>query len=240
MTERDAPASFPRDLRVMVVAGVAVGVVLIGVGSRLAMLVLRLTSPDRARGVTSDDGFTIGEVSLGGTYNLLNLGAAVGLVGAFAYRLVAPWLIGPSWFRRSTTGLAAGAVAGSMLIHADGVDFTLLQPTWLAIGLFIALPAAFGVAIGVAVDAVERKGRVAVTGRRRAILPVALVVLFPLSAIILVFAAAGLFACSILRTVPVVQRIRDAKTYALAIRATWLGIAVLGMLALVSDVQALT
>jgi hypothetical protein len=80
--------------RVIVVAGISVGVVVGGVGSRVAMLVLRLTSPDHVRGVTSDDGFTIGRVTLSGTYNLLLLGAAVGIIGAAAYRVVAPWLIG--------------------------------------------------------------------------------------------------------------------------------------------------
>lgn len=57
-------------------------VVVVGVGSRLAMFVLRLTSPDNAHGVVNDDGFVIGQVTLSGTYNLLNLGAAVGVIGA--------------------------------------------------------------------------------------------------------------------------------------------------------------
>ena len=92
------------------------------------------------RGVKSDDGFVIGQVTLAGTYNLLLLGAIVGIIGAAAYLMVAPWLIGPNWFRRLTTGLAAAAVVGSMLVHADGIDFTVLKPTWLAIGVFVALP----------------------------------------------------------------------------------------------------
>ena len=68
------------ELRVLVVAGVPVGVLVIGVGSRLAMFLLRLTSPDRVNGIRSDDDFLIGRFTLGGTYNLLMLGAAVGIV----------------------------------------------------------------------------------------------------------------------------------------------------------------
>ena len=45
-----------------------------------------------------------------------------------------------------------------MLIHADGIDFRLLTPTWLAIGLFVALPALFGVAIAMTVDRLDRLG----------------------------------------------------------------------------------
>ena len=80
----------------MVVAGVPLGVLVAGLGGRLVMLVLRLTSPDAVQGIETDDGFVIGEVTLGGTYNLLVLGAAVGVIGAAAYIAVAPWLVGPS------------------------------------------------------------------------------------------------------------------------------------------------
>lgn len=133
MTETEESTSEVRqrlveEMRILIVAGIPVGVLVVGVGSRLAMLLLRITSPDRVRGVTSDDGFIIGQFTVGGTYNLLLLGATVGIIGAGAYQMVAPWLIGPTWFRRLTTGLASAAVVGSMLVHADGVDFTLLNP----------------------------------------------------------------------------------------------------------------
>ena len=47
-------------LRVLAVAGIPLGVLVGGIVGRVAMLVLRLTSPDSVRGVESDDGFTIG------------------------------------------------------------------------------------------------------------------------------------------------------------------------------------
>ena len=120
-------------LRIAVVAGVSVGILVIGLGSRLAMLVLRVTSPHYVVGMESDDGFVIGRITLSGSYQLLTLGAAVGVIGALAYIAVAPWLIGPGWFRRVTVGLTAGALVGSMVIVPGGIDFTLLEPTWLAV-----------------------------------------------------------------------------------------------------------
>lgn len=63
-------------LRLLIVAGITTGVLVVGVGSRLAMFALRLTSPEHVRGITSDDGFVIGRFTLSGTYNLLALGAA--------------------------------------------------------------------------------------------------------------------------------------------------------------------
>src|SRR3954447_16298968 len=59
-------------------AGLAVG----GVGGRLAMLLLRLTSPDSAIGLTSDDGFEIGVFSHRTLLLLRNTAAFGALLGA--------------------------------------------------------------------------------------------------------------------------------------------------------------
>jgi hypothetical protein len=224
------------ELRVLVVAGVSTGAVVIGGGSRLVMLVLRLTSPDNVNGVVSDDGFTIGRVTLAGTYNLLLLGAAAGIIGAAAYRMVSHWLLGPLWFRRVTTGLGAGVVVGAMLVHADGIDFTRLKPTWLAIALFVALPFAFGAAIGVAVDSVAAPRSWTRRGAWRWLAPIVLVACFPPT---LLFVAISLvvLACWVpLRHVPTVEDARASMPYGLVVRAVWLSIAVLGLVALLNDI----
>ena len=227
------------DLRVIIVAGIPVGVLVAGFGSRLVMLVLRVTSPDSVRGVTSDDGFTIGDVTLTGTYNLLLLGATVGIIGAAVYKLVAPWLIGPSWFRRLTTGAAAAVVAGSGLVHADGVDFTLLKPTWLTVGLFVLLPGVFGVLVGVAVDSVSRPGSWTARGRRQWVLPVIAVACFPLSAFAVVIVAVVLACWAPFRYAASVRQVRRLPAYGLVIRGIWLLIAVAGAIGVANDINAL-
>ena len=224
-------------MRVVVVGGISAGVILIGVGSRLAMLLLRVTSPDSVRGVESDDGFIMGQVTLAGTYNLLLLGASVGIIGAAAYLLVAPWLIGPKWFRHLTTGLAAGVVVGSMLVHADGIDFRVLKPTWLAIGVFVALPGLFGGLVGVVVDAVRRPESWTARGRWRVALPILLVACFPLSIFVVIIAGAVFGAWVGVRDLSAIRSVRTSATYALAIRAVWLVIAIAGLVAIVSDTQ---
>ena len=226
-------------MRVLVVAGITVGVLVAGVGSRLAMFLLRLTSPDAVIGVTSDDGFTIGQFTLGGTYSLLTLGAAVGIIGAGAYQLVAAWLIGPTWFRRLTTGLASAAVVGSMLVHADGIDFTLLKPTWLAIGLFVALPGLFGVLIGSAVDAVSSPDSGTAQGRRRWLLPLLAVACFPGTVPFLVFAFIVVGFWVAVRGADLTRQLRRIPLYALGVRAVWLLIATAGLVAIVKDIDAL-
>ena len=223
--------------RVLVVAGITTGVVVVGGGSRLAMFVLRLTSPDQVRGVINDDGFVIGRVTLAGTYNLLNLGAAVGVIGAGVYRLVGPWLIGPSWLRRVTTGAAAAAVAGSLLLHADGVDFTVLKPRWLAIGLFVALPGLFAAAIGVGVDRMARPTEWAAHGHRRWLVPLLLVLPFPLTIPPVAVTAAVVTVCVGARHIVQLQRVRTSTSYGLVVRAVWFTIAIAGLIAVVHDVR---
>ncbi|MFN0025657.1 MAG: hypothetical protein ACKV2O_00535 [Acidimicrobiales bacterium] len=232
-------------LRVLLVAGILTGVVVGGVGGRAAMFILRLTSPDSVRGVTSDDGFTIGEVTLGGTYSLLVLGAFIGLIGAAAYRWVSPWLLGPRWFRRVTVAAASSAVVGSMLVHADGVDFTLLQPTWLAVSLFVALPGLFGWLIGWAVDAVAAPGSWTSTGKRRWVLPVVCVAAFPPVIVAVVAAAAAVALWVMVGRVGAPNRPVQPLPLPLplslswAVRGLWLTVALAGLVALVRDVEAL-
>jgi hypothetical protein len=235
---------FARDLgeglRLLVVAGIPVGVVVAGLGSRLAMLLLRLTSPDAVRGVQSDDDFTIGRITLAGTYNLLVLGAVVGIIGAAAYQWVRPWLLGPWWLRRLTPALAAGVVVGSLLLHDDGIDFQVLKPTWLAMGLFIALPALFALAVGPAVDRVGRHDSWTTRGRRRLILPLVLVALFPPTLFVLALATPVFAVWLVIRPLGAVDRFRASMAHGLLVRAFWLVAVVVGLVALVNDVAAIT
>ncbi|MGE4164008.1 MAG: hypothetical protein AB7G23_19955 [Vicinamibacterales bacterium] len=222
---------------VVAMAGIPTGVIVGGLGSRLAMLLLRLTSPSSVRGVISDDGFEIGRVTLGGTYNLLVLGAAVGVIGAVAYLAVRPWLLGPGWFRRVTVAAASGAVVGSMLIHDDGIDFHVLKPLWLAIGLFVALPALFGASIAVAVDRVDAVPEP--VGWRPWVRPLVLVAVVPLVLPVLAVAAVLTGAGGLFRRG--VDRVGGVPAGAtLVVRCAWLVIAVLGVVALAADIRSLT
>jgi len=126
-------------------AGLLVG----GVGGRLAMFVLRLTSPDLVVGVQSDDGFTIGRFSTA-TIFLLLVTASIGAMGGIAYVALRGFL--PPRSRLAVWALTCGTVGGSIILHADGVDFRLLEPTWLATALFVAIPAGGGALTAYLVD----------------------------------------------------------------------------------------
>ena len=187
-------------------------------------------------GVRSDDDFVIGKFTLGGTYNLMMLGAAVGILGVGVYRLVAPWLVGPMWFRRVTTGLASAVVVGSMLVHADGIDYRVLKPTWLAIALFVALPGLFGGLIGPVVDRVASPDSWTRTGRRKWALPVAALVPFPLAAFPLVFAVVLMTLSMAIAEATPIDRLRAWSPYKYLVRGAWLAVAVMGLLVLIEDI----
>jgi hypothetical protein len=120
-------------------AGSLGGLLVGGVGGRLAMFGLRLTSPHSVRGIETDDGFEIGIVTLSGTVNLLfitmALGSIAGLFIALSLRFL-PWRVMPLLW-----ALPGATLGGAGLIHSDGIDFNLLGPLWLAVSLFIAIPA---------------------------------------------------------------------------------------------------
>jgi hypothetical protein len=125
-------------------AGLLAGVGIGGIGGRLAMFVLRLTSDPALRGLKTDDEFTIGIFSRD-TLFLLLATAFLGVVGGLVYLVVRLWL--PEGARPWLFGGLAGIVGGALVIRPGGLDFTLLDPMSLAVAMFVALPAAYGVAV---------------------------------------------------------------------------------------------
>lgn len=225
-------------LRIATVAGVSVGILVIGLGSRLAMLVLRITSPHYVVGMESDDGFEIGRLTLSGSYQLLALGAVVGVIGALGYVAVAPWLIGPGWFRRLTVGLTAGALVGSLVIVPGGVDLTFLQPTWLAVALFVGLPVVTGIAMTVVVDLVASPASWTGRGRTAWMLPVVLLVMVPPAILALLPVAAIVAALLPVRRSYLLPLLRS-RSGTLAVRSAFLVIPVLSFMSLGQDLTEL-
>ena len=65
------------------VAGAISGFVWGGIGGRIAMRVLFLTSDDRVRGITSDDGFEIGRISGDTIFLIVAMTILGGVLGSF-------------------------------------------------------------------------------------------------------------------------------------------------------------
>lgn len=138
-----------RKLGAASLAGLAAGFAIGGVGGRLAMFVLRLTSPDSLRGVATDDGFDIGSFTTD-TIGFVVFAAVAGALFAVPYLVVRWWL--PERRRPIQAAVFFGLVGGAAVIEPGGVDFTFIDPQVLAIVLFIALPAVYGVAMAVGTE----------------------------------------------------------------------------------------
>src|SRR3954447_20692942 len=146
-----------RRLSAIVLAAAVCGVLIGGVGGRLAMLLLARLNPE-VSGTLSDDGFVMGRFTVVATLNLLVAALFLGIVGALVYAVVRGLRIGPWWFQVLALGVGAGVVVAAAIVHRDGVDFVRLQPAWLAILLFVLIPFLYGVALIVLAERCLRPG----------------------------------------------------------------------------------
>jgi hypothetical protein len=126
--------------------GLVAGVIVGGLGSRLAMRVLAATSP-LARGFETDFGATVGEITAGGTLFLLILGGLLGMIGGILYLAVRGLLPRSAWLAGSAFGVVLLALSGRLLVDPNNLDFVILSPLPLAVVLFSALPLVFGLAL---------------------------------------------------------------------------------------------
>ncbi len=131
-------------------AGAILGLVVGGLGGRLAMLLLARLNP-AATGVVSDDGFVMGRLTTG-TQTLLVVGTALGVLGGGIYFVLRGLRIGPRWFQVLSLAVGSGVVVASLIVHQDGVDFTLLGPPLLAISLFVAIPVLYAALLTVVAE----------------------------------------------------------------------------------------
>ena len=123
------------------------------------MRIVLLTSDDRVRGLTSDDGFESGVISVA-TIFLLIFTSILGAIAGLLYGFIRMLLRGPRWLVTTGVGIAAAAGAGGgMLVHADGIDFRLLEPLSLTVGLFLLIPGAWGVTVVVLTERLLKSGR---------------------------------------------------------------------------------
>jgi hypothetical protein len=214
-----------RRLAAATAGGFLAGLLIGGVGGRLAMLVLRVTSDTSLHGLETDDGFTIGVVS-SATVFLLGVTALLGAVGGVLY-LVARQVI-PARLRPWTMGVLGGAVGGVLVLRPGGLDFTLLDPLPLAVVLFVALPALYGVVLSLLIERLLRGDSIM---RRRAawvagLLPLVPLVLLGGAGIVIVLG--GFLVWWTARTFPAVVTVWRSSV------ATWTGRAILAIVGVAS------
>lgn len=195
------------------VGGLVSGLLVAGVGGRIAMRIVALQTPAGYQGLTTDDGATTGEITLLGSLGLIVFLALVGGMGGLVYATVRTAL--PERRRPLAWGLLTGLVVGSMVIHADGVDYAVLGSRWVSVALFAAVSAGYG---AVAAHLSERLLRPEGWARRttpvRAGLPFAAM----LPGLVVVPIVGGLVALAVARTVRPLRRLAASPAVLVAVR----------------------
>ncbi len=122
-----------------VVAGLVVG----GLGSRLAMRVSAIAAGDHRQGLLTDNGNAVGTITAEGTLALVVfVGLAAGLAtGVF---LAAMRTVLPGRFLPLSVSLVLLALGGPFVIDPANPDFTLVGNGFLNVAMFAALFPAFG------------------------------------------------------------------------------------------------
>ena len=117
-----------RALAAISMAGALSGVLVGGIGGRLAMMLLAQLNP-QVRGVKSDDGFVMGQFRVGPTLSLLIVCCGLGVLGAAIYAVVRGLMIGPRWFE--VLSISGGPAAENLTSAEQAAASTAsaLQPS---------------------------------------------------------------------------------------------------------------
>jgi hypothetical protein len=154
---RRFPARAFRLLGVAAIAGVFTGIVVAGLGGRVIMKLVALTAGAGAVGKVTENGNTVGDLTLPGTLQLvLFSGVMLGLIGGLLYLALRPWL---AWFGR-WRGFAFGVIVLALMGHAvfepGNGDFRRFGAVGVNVALFSALFVLYGLLIAPLVDWIAR------------------------------------------------------------------------------------
>jgi hypothetical protein len=180
-------------VQVVFATALVCGILVMGVGGRLAMRLLGATAGDTAQGRITEADEIVGEITVGGTIGFVFfIGVLSGLVTTgmwFALRRFLP----ERWVGGLVFGTGLLVVLGTRMepLRPGNEDFDLVGPWWLAIAVFVALSAAFGISVAVVSARISRW--LPLPGRnRRSLAYVSLLLLIPLFPFGLVALATGI------------------------------------------------
>ena len=146
----DTFSGLARHITIAGFSGLIAGITVGGVGGRLFMRLSSFIADEAAQGRTTEAGFTVGEVTFGGTVELIIfIGILTGLFGAVFYVVLFPWLTWAGTWRGVAFGVTmfAAASATSDIMNTDNIDFFILKNEPILVGVIFLLFIGFGVVV---------------------------------------------------------------------------------------------
>ena len=145
-----------------VLASIAAGIVVGGIGARLIMRILAMVNEEKA-GVMTGNGNISGEITAGGTLGIIIfVGLASGVIGGLVYVVIRRWLPSGSLLKGVVFGLVLLCFSSitppglATLFDPDNVDFELFGPRQLSVGLFLLLFPLYGVVASLFIERYDR------------------------------------------------------------------------------------
>jgi hypothetical protein len=157
-------------LDLLVLSGLASGLVAAGAGGRMVMRLLAVTAGNQAQGRLTEAQEVVGRISVGGTIGfIIFAGLFGGLAAAGLYMLLQRWLP-PARLGAIVFGAFLLLVFATRLepLRAENPDFNLVGPGWLALLAFSAL-ALFDALVLAAVAGRLSRSLPVVSGQRRTV-----------------------------------------------------------------------
>ena len=139
--------SLARSIVIGGLAGFVAGLIAGGIGSRIAMRISAIAAGDRFQGRETEFGANVGEITAGGTIELVFFGGFVGVYGGVIYMAMRRWLADAGSWKGLAFGGLLLAILGSAIIHSNNPDFHLFGPPALNITMFALIFLAFGLVV---------------------------------------------------------------------------------------------
>src|SRR5688572_26216033 len=89
-------------------------------------------------------------------YSRLIVTTIVGGFAGFGVEILRMVTSGPTWAVAIGTSLATATFVGASIVDPNGVDFRILDPLWLTVGLFVLIPGLWGAAVVVVTERLLR------------------------------------------------------------------------------------
>jgi hypothetical protein len=132
-------AAIVRDIARGGLAGLIVGILIGGIGGRLVMRLATLLVPS-ATGQFTENGFRIGDITVGGTLGLVFFASLLGTIAVgTSWVVMAPWLPGRGIVRGLVAAPIAVVLGSFALITAGNPDFVILRHDPLVVASLLVL-----------------------------------------------------------------------------------------------------